>query len=55
MSRRSTGRALGLGLIAPHIPLPLIVVPTTVTILTLQVWGSYVLAAISLRLTRAAA
>src|SRR5439155_17884800 len=27
----------------PHIPLPLIVVPTAVTILALQVWGSYVL------------
>src|SRR3982750_8604 len=37
------GIAAAVGVLAPHIPLPLIVIPTTVTILALQVWGSYVL------------
>src|SRR3954470_8305257 len=37
------GIAAAVGVLGPHIPLPLIVVPTTVTILALQVWGSYVL------------
>ena len=37
------GIAAAVGVLAPHIPLALIVVPTTVTILALQVWGSYVL------------
>src|SRR3954463_3801989 len=37
------GIAAAGGVLAPHGALPLIVVPTTVAILTLQVWGSYVL------------
>src|SRR3954464_12144336 len=37
------GIAAAVGVLAPHIPLALIVVPTPVTILALQVWGSYVL------------
>jgi Mn2+/Fe2+ NRAMP family transporter len=37
------GIAAAVGVLAPRIALPLIVVPTTVAILTLQVWGSYVL------------
>src|SRR4051812_24065748 len=37
------GIAAAVGVLAPHVALPLIVVPTTVAILTLQVWGSYVL------------
>ncbi|MFL6280073.1 MAG: Nramp family divalent metal transporter [Vicinamibacterales bacterium] len=37
------GIAAAVGVLAPHVALPWIVVPTTVTILTLQVWGSYVL------------
>jgi Mn2+/Fe2+ NRAMP family transporter len=37
------GIAAAVGVLAPQLPLPWIVVPTAVTILTLQVWGSYVL------------
>jgi Mn2+/Fe2+ NRAMP family transporter len=37
------GIAAAVGVVAPHVSLPWIVVPTTVTILALQVWGSYVL------------
>jgi len=37
------GIAAAVGVLAPRIALSLIVVPTTVAILTLQVWGSYVL------------
>jgi NRAMP (natural resistance-associated macrophage protein)-like metal ion transporter len=37
------GMAAAVGVLAPDVPLPLIVVPTTAAILTLQVWGSYVL------------
>jgi Mn2+/Fe2+ NRAMP family transporter len=37
------GMAAAIGVIAPGVPLPSIVVPTTAAILTLQVWGSYVL------------
>src|SRR3954464_2199528 len=37
------GIAAAVGVLAPHVSLPWIVVPTTVTILALQVWGSYVL------------
>src|SRR5918999_6030926 len=35
--------AAAIGVLAPGVPLPAIVVPTTVAILVLQVWGSYVL------------
>src|SRR5215213_9592049 len=37
------GMAAAVGVLAPGVPLPYIVVPTTAAILTLQVWGSYVL------------
>ena len=37
------GMAAALGVLAPGVPLPVIVVPTTAAILILQVWGSYVL------------
>src|SRR5918999_4415309 len=35
--------AAAIGVLAPGVPLPYIVVPTTAAILTLQVWGSYLL------------
>lgn len=37
------GMAAAVGVLAPGVPLGVIVVPTTVAILTLQIWGSYVL------------
>src|SRR3954463_585661 len=37
------GVAAGIGVLAPRVPRPLGVVPTTAAILTLQLWGSYVL------------
>jgi NRAMP (natural resistance-associated macrophage protein)-like metal ion transporter len=37
------GMAAAIGVLTPRVPLPLIVVPTTAAILTLQVWGSYLL------------
>jgi NRAMP (natural resistance-associated macrophage protein)-like metal ion transporter len=37
------GMAAAIGVLAPGVPLPYIVVPTTAAILALQVWGSYVL------------
>jgi NRAMP (natural resistance-associated macrophage protein)-like metal ion transporter len=37
------GMAAAIGVLAPGVPLPVIVVPTSATILVLQVWGSYVL------------
>jgi NRAMP (natural resistance-associated macrophage protein)-like metal ion transporter len=37
------GMAAAIGVLAPGVPLPYIVVPTTAAILILQVWGSYVL------------
>jgi NRAMP (natural resistance-associated macrophage protein)-like metal ion transporter len=35
------GMAAAVGVLAPNLPLPYIVVPTTAAILILQVWGSY--------------
>src|SRR5690349_22967071 len=35
------GIAAAVGVLAPGIPIPVIVLPTTAAILTLQVWGSY--------------
>jgi NRAMP (natural resistance-associated macrophage protein)-like metal ion transporter len=37
------GMAAGIGVLAPRVPLPYIVLPTTAAILILQIWGSYVL------------
>jgi Mn2+/Fe2+ NRAMP family transporter len=37
------GMAAAIGVLTPDVPRPFVVVPTTVAILTLQVWGSYVL------------
>jgi NRAMP (natural resistance-associated macrophage protein)-like metal ion transporter len=37
------GMAAAIGVLAPGVPLPYMVVPTTAAILALQVWGSYVL------------
>jgi Mn2+/Fe2+ NRAMP family transporter len=37
------GMAAAVGVLAPNVPVPYIVVPITVAVLTLQVWGSYVL------------
>src|SRR3954471_20439384 len=37
------GMGAAIGVLVPGIPLPYIVVPTTAAILTLQIWGSYVL------------
>jgi Mn2+/Fe2+ NRAMP family transporter len=37
------GMAAAAGVLAPHVPVPYIVIPITVAVLTLQVWGSYVL------------
>jgi Mn2+/Fe2+ NRAMP family transporter len=37
------GMAAAVGVLIPGLPLPLIVVPITAAILTLQVWGSYLL------------
>ena len=37
------GIGAAIGVLTPRVPLPYIVVPTTIAILALQVWGSYVL------------
>src|SRR5690349_22726341 len=37
------GMAAAAGVLAPSVPLPVIVIPTTAAILVLQIWGSYVL------------